>query len=149
MRVDTFLLTGLQDNLLHEHAVVLENDLGWNVGIVLLVFGVPLRSCQAVPAHRFDVVLRDAESGGVPVPEAELRLGVTLRSPRTQRVDVETLRYDVTFVATDLWSRPWTASLLLARTGGPMFEYACHEGNVGMTNTLEITRGEESVSRPD
>ena len=68
---------------------------------------------------------------------------------RFTRVDVETLRYDATFVATDLWSRPWTASLLLARTGGPMFEYACHEGNVGMTNTLEIARGEESVLRPD
>ena len=78
-----------------------------------------------------------------------LSQGTVRLMERFARVDDETLRYDVTFVATDLWSRPWTASLLLARTGGPMFEYACHEGNVGMTNTLEIARGEESVSRPD
>ena len=30
-----------------------------------------------------------------------------------------------------------------------MFEYACHEGNVGMTNTLEIARGEERAPAPE
>jgi hypothetical protein len=29
-----------------------------------------------------------------------------------------------------------------------MFEYACHEGNVGMKNTLEIARGEEAARVP-
>ena len=48
MSVDTFPLTGLQDNFLHESAVVLEDHLGWNIEIVLLMFGVVLRP----PAHR-------------------------------------------------------------------------------------------------
>ena len=31
-------------------------------------------------------------------------------------------------------------------TDGPMFEYACHEGNDGMTALLEIARGEEAAA---
>ena len=28
-----------------------------------------------------------------------------------------------------IWTRTWTAAVPLTRTGGPMYEYACHEGN--------------------
>ena len=65
-----------------------------------------------------------------------LSQGTTRLIERFTPVAADTLRYEVTFDDPLLWTRPWTASLPLARTVGPMFEYACHEGNVGMTNTL-------------
>ncbi len=64
---------------------------------------------------------------------------------RFSLIDTDTIGYAVTFEDPDLWTRPWTAVLSLPRTPGPMFEYACHEGNVGMRNTLEIARGEEAA----
>ena len=57
-------------------------------------------------------------------------------------VDPDTLRYEVTFEDPVNLLRPWTAMLAMPRTEGPMFEYACHEGNYGMTGILEIARGE-------
>ena len=62
---------------------------------------------------------------------------------RFTRLDAETLRYTVTFEDPDTWSQPWTASLAMAQTEGAMFEFACHEGNYGMTGILEIARGED------
>ena len=59
-------------------------------------------------------------------------------------VDPDTLRYEVTFEDPLNLRRPWTAMLAMPRTEGPMFEYACHEGNYGMTAILEIARGEET-----
>jgi hypothetical protein len=65
---------------------------------------------------------------------------------RFTRIDVNTLRYDVSFIDAELWSQPWTASLTMPPSEGPMFEYACHEGNVGMTNILEFARLDETGS---
>ena len=65
---------------------------------------------------------------------------------RLTRVDADTLRYDVSFIDPELWSQPWTASLAMPPSEGPMFEYACHEGNVGMTNILEFARLGESTT---
>ena len=33
----------------------------------------------------------------------------------------------------------------MTKTDGPIFEYACHEGNYGMTNLLSGARAEECV----
>ena len=65
---------------------------------------------------------------------------------RLTRVDADTLRYDVSFIDPELWSQPWTASLMMPPSEGPMFEYACHEGNVGMTNILEFARRDETTN---
>ena len=62
---------------------------------------------------------------------------------RLTRIDADTLHYDVTFEDPSIWTEPWTAAIGMARTEGPMFEFACHEGNVGMTAILEIGRTEE------
>ena len=42
------------------------------------------------------------------------------------------------------FSRSWTAAIPMTKTEGPIFEYACHEGNYGMTNLLSGARAEES-----
>ena len=63
---------------------------------------------------------------------------------RFTRTDADTLHYEVTFDDPSMWTQPWTATLAMARTDGPMFEFACHEGNVGLTAVLEIARTEEA-----
>ena len=62
---------------------------------------------------------------------------------RFTRTGDDLIRYAVTFEDPSLWTRRWTAEILMPRTPGPMFEFACHEGNVGMTAILEIARWEE------
>ena len=34
----------------------------------------------------------------------------------------------------------------MVKTQGPIFEYACHEGNYGMTNLLSGARAEEKAA---
>ena len=60
---------------------------------------------------------------------------------RFTRLDADTVRYAVTFEDPDLWTQPWTAEILMPPTEGAMFEFACHEGNTGMTATLENRPG--------
>ena len=59
------------------------------------------------------------------------------------RVDAETLLYRVTFDDPTTWTSPWTAEIPWKATEGPIFEYACHEGNYGMTGTLTGGRAED------
>jgi hypothetical protein len=56
---------------------------------------------------------------------------------------------DYTFTVTDplTFSRPFSGSLPMTKFTGVralMFESACHEGNYGMTNILEVARYEEA-----
>jgi len=41
------------------------------------------------------------------------------------------------------FSAPFTAAIPMQRTDAPLFEYACHEGNYGMTNLLAGARVQE------
>jgi len=52
------------------------------------------------------------------------------------------IQYTVTFLDPATWTAPWTAALdLTARPAGSgVFEYACHEGNYGMSNMLSAAR---------
>lgn len=60
----------------------------------------------------------------------------TLVGPRT-------LNYEVTLTDPTVWTRPWTVFIPLMRSDEPMFEYACHEGNIGMDGILAGHRVEE------
>ena len=48
---------------------------------------------------------------------------------RFTRVRDDTVEYEFTAEDPTTWTRPWTASISLTKTEGPVFEYACHEGN--------------------
>lgn len=48
---------------------------------------------------------------------------------RFTRESETALDYQFTVDAPATWTRAWTASVPMARTAGPMYEYACHEGN--------------------
>ena len=58
-------------------------------------------------------------------------------------VGADTLRYEFTLEDPETWTRPWTAVVPMKRTPGPMFEYACHEGNYAMDGILAGARAEE------
>ena len=50
----------------------------------------------------------------------------------------------------DVWTRPFTFAMVLTRnTSEPIFEYACHEGNLGLEHILSAARAEErEAGRP-
>ena len=41
------------------------------------------------------------------------------------------------------FTQPWTVQIPMTKAPGPLFEYACHEGNYGMTGMLSGARAEE------
>jgi hypothetical protein len=55
-------------------------------------------------------------------------------------VDANTLSYEFTVDDPSTWTRSWTAQVPWRRDEGPIFEYACHEGNYGMRNLLKGAR---------
>ena len=63
---------------------------------------------------------------------------------RFTRLDENSIRYQFTVEDPSTWDRPWSGELMLAKTAGPLFEFACHEGNYGMANTLRGARAEEA-----
>ena len=65
---------------------------------------------------------------------------------RFRRVDENTLVYEFTVNEPEKFSHPWTAMIPMQRNAEPMFEYACHEGNYGMTNLLSGARAEERAA---
>ena len=55
-----------------------------------------------------------------------------------------TLQWQVTFNDPEVWTRPFTFAMPLTRDSGqPIFEYACHEGNLGLEHILSAARAEE------
>ena len=66
---------------------------------------------------------------------------------RFRRIDKDTMVYEFTAEDPATWTRPWTAQIQLVRIEGPLFEFACHEGNQGVANTLSGARAAERVSK--
>ena len=72
---------------------------------------------------------------------------------RFTRVDASTLEYE--FILTDpaKFTRPWSVRLPLTTnqasrgvTEGPLYEYACHEGNYSIVNVLSGARAEDQAA---
>jgi hypothetical protein len=59
---------------------------------------------------------------------------------RFTRVDADTILYRFTVEDPETWSQPWTAETAWSRVDGPIFEYACHEANYSLRNTLHGAR---------
>ena len=62
---------------------------------------------------------------------------------RFTRLGPDTLDYEFSVDDPGTWTRPWSGSLPMKRTEGPIFEFACHEGNHGLMNILAGSRAEE------
>ena len=65
------------------------------------------------------------------------------RFTRTGRNAVD---YRVTLDDPTTWTKPWTVELHMRTTEGDLYEYACHEGNYGLHNILEVARDEEKAA---
>ena len=65
---------------------------------------------------------------------------------RFTRTDQDTIVYRFTVEDPSVWTRPWSGELLMRRIEGPIFEYACHEGNYGLANILAAARAKEKAS---
>jgi hypothetical protein len=62
---------------------------------------------------------------------------------RFTRTDADTIVYRFTVDDPATFVRPWSGEMLMRKMEGPLFEYACHEGNYGLANILSAARVEE------
>ncbi len=63
---------------------------------------------------------------------------------RFTRRDEDAIEYSFTVTDPSVWTRPWSGMVPWRPAAGPTFEYACHEGNYGMTNLLTSSRAVEA-----
>jgi hypothetical protein len=66
---------------------------------------------------------------------------------RFTRVDAHTLLYEFTVDDPTMWTRPWTAQVLMSKSEEPIYEYACHEGNYALHDILAGARAAEKTAQ--
>jgi hypothetical protein len=65
---------------------------------------------------------------------------------RFTRVDPKTILYEFTMDDPSAFTKPWTVQTYMHMTEGPIFEYACHEGNYALGDILRGARAEEKAA---
>jgi hypothetical protein len=60
-------------------------------------------------------------------------------------VGKDTIDYRYTVDDPTTFTKPWTVSLPMRRDPGPIFEYACHEGNISMEAMLRGARAQDAA----
>jgi hypothetical protein len=68
---------------------------------------------------------------------------------RFTRVDTDTIDYQLTVTDPRTYTRPWTLQNIMWRSDEPMFEAACHEGNIGLASILAGARAAERNGTKD
>lgn len=66
---------------------------------------------------------------------------------RYTRIATDMIDYEFTVTDPITWQQPWSGSLPLTAFEGPMYEYACHEGNYALANVLAGARAKEQTLR--
>ena len=79
-------------------------------------------------------------SGKAPFRGSDQNLHLVERFTRT---DANTIQYEFTVNDPSGFTKPWTAQIPFSRAEGPIFEYACTEGNYAMTDMLGGARAQE------
>jgi hypothetical protein len=59
---------------------------------------------------------------------------------RLTRVDPDTILYQFTVEDPGMWTKPWSGELPITKIQGQVYEYACHEANYPLANTLRGAR---------
>jgi hypothetical protein len=62
---------------------------------------------------------------------------------RFTRTDPDTIRYEFAVEDPTTFTKAWSAEIPMRKTHGPMYEYACSEGNYALADILAGTRAEE------
>jgi hypothetical protein len=65
---------------------------------------------------------------------------------RFTRIDADTVEYRFTLDDPTTWAKPWTVAYPIVKTDGPIYEFACHEGNYGLRGILSGARYEETAA---
>ena len=84
-----------------------------------------------------------------PAPNMEIleALGPELHLvERFSYFDADTLLYEFTVNDPTAFVRPWSAELTMTRVDAVLYEYACHEGNYGLTNILAGAQAEHRAA---
>jgi hypothetical protein len=63
---------------------------------------------------------------------------------RIRRTDEDTILYEFTVEDPGMWTKPWSGEVPIKRLSGQLYEYACHEANYGLANTLRGARVAEA-----
>ena len=66
---------------------------------------------------------------------------------RLTSLDPDTVAYEFTVTDPTVYTAPYTVMMPFRRTDGPLFEYACHEGNYGLYGILAGARELERQGR--
>jgi hypothetical protein len=65
---------------------------------------------------------------------------------RFTRIDPSTILYKFTVDDPTAFTTSWSGEAPMTKTPGPIYEYACHEGNYAMEGTLKGARAEEKAA---
>ena len=66
---------------------------------------------------------------------------------RFTRLSADAMDYQVTVDDPAWYTQSWTAAIPMTQVEGPLYEYACHEGNYGLPNILAGHRQEEGAPK--
>jgi hypothetical protein len=66
---------------------------------------------------------------------------------RFTRTADNTLTYQFTVEDSTTWAKPWSAEIPWTKTQGPVYEWACHEGNTMIATILRGARVEEEAAQ--
>jgi hypothetical protein len=64
---------------------------------------------------------------------------------RFTRIDPETIIYRFAVDDSTAFTKPWTGEVPMVAAKGPLYEYACHEGNLGMVGILAGARADDAA----
>jgi hypothetical protein len=62
---------------------------------------------------------------------------------RLTRTSPDSILYRATIDDPTVYTKPWTMEVSFEKSEGPVFEYACHEGNYGLAGVLAGERAQE------
>jgi len=65
---------------------------------------------------------------------------------RFTRTGPDAITYRATISDPTVYTRPWTFEVIMQRAAGPLYEYACHEGNYGLADVLKGARVQEKAA---
>jgi hypothetical protein len=65
---------------------------------------------------------------------------------RFRRMDADTILYQFDVDDPTAYVRPWKGEYTMSASPGPIFEYACHEGNYGLPDVLKGVRAQEKAA---
>ena len=67
---------------------------------------------------------------------------------RLTRADEDTILYQFTVEDPGMWTKPWSGELPIVKIQGQLYEYACHEANYALADTLRGARvAEEQAAK--